>query len=236
MLGDIIGDGSGLFLDIAVYTIITENNAGQYYPDYAYNHPLFTDRMKIYSDAKVFMFINGIRKDQSVEFLNRWNEKASRKERIYISYDSTNKNCQAGDVDLAEFGHAKLDKSKPIINYSIGYDSKNSRPLFYEAYPGSIVDISQLQYTLGKVEGYGYKKIGFILDRGYFSEENIRNMDRCGYDFVIMMKGKKDLVKDLVMQKKGTFEENRKCSLPLFRPYLPYEKQNPPFCVRQGKK
>ena len=32
MLGDIIGKDSGLFLDLAVYSIITENNAGQYYP------------------------------------------------------------------------------------------------------------------------------------------------------------------------------------------------------------
>ena len=27
-------------LDLAVYSIISENNAGQYYPDYAYSHPL----------------------------------------------------------------------------------------------------------------------------------------------------------------------------------------------------
>ena len=60
MLGDIIGKNSGLFLDLAVYSIIAENNAGQYYPDYAYNHPLFTDRMKIYSDTKVSDFINSI--------------------------------------------------------------------------------------------------------------------------------------------------------------------------------
>ena len=30
--------GVGLFLDLAEYSIISENNAGQYYPDYAYNH------------------------------------------------------------------------------------------------------------------------------------------------------------------------------------------------------
>ena len=36
----------GLFLDLAVYSIITEDNASQYYPDYAYNHPLFTQNMK----------------------------------------------------------------------------------------------------------------------------------------------------------------------------------------------
>ena len=40
---------SGLILDLAAYSIITENNAAQYYPDYAYNHPLFTPNMKAYS-------------------------------------------------------------------------------------------------------------------------------------------------------------------------------------------
>ena len=45
ILGRLIGKESGLFLDIAAYTIVAENNAGQYYPDYAYNHPLFTDGM-----------------------------------------------------------------------------------------------------------------------------------------------------------------------------------------------
>ena len=32
------------------------------------------------------------------------------------------------------------------------------------------------------------KNVGFILDRGYFSKENIHYMDKCGYDFVIMMR------------------------------------------------
>lgn len=169
--------------------------------------------MKIYSDSKVSSFINGIKKEQSVEFLNRWNESVTHKNRIYISYDSTNKNCQAGDIDLAEFEHAKDDKSKPIINYSVGYDRTNRIPLWYEAYPGSIVDISQLHSTLQKVDGLGYKRIGFILDRGYFSKENIHEMDRMGYDFIIMMKGKKALVRDLVMEVKVIFEEDRRCSI-----------------------
>ena len=213
MLKEVLGGEEDLFLDLATYSIIAENNAGQYYLDYAYNHPLFTEDMTIYSDSKVSSFINGIKKEQSVEFLNRWNESVTHKNRIYISYDSTNKNCQAGDIDLAEFGHAKDDKSKPIINYSVGYDRTNRIPLWYEAYPGSIVDISQLHSALQKVDGLGYKRIGFILDRGYFSKENIHEMDRMGYDFIIMMKGKKVLVSDLVMEVKGIFEEDRRCSI-----------------------
>ena len=47
---------AGFLLDLACYSIVTENNAGQYYPDYAYNHPLFTPDMKIYTDSGVSIF------------------------------------------------------------------------------------------------------------------------------------------------------------------------------------
>ena len=213
MIADIFGKNSGLFLDLAVYSIIAENNAGQYYPDYAFNHPLFTDRMKIYSDSKVSAFINSITRDQGLAFLDSWNRQQKHKQRIYISYDSTNKNCQAGDIDFVEYGHPKEDTGAPVINYSIAYDQSNAKPLYYEDYPGSIVDVSQLQYTLEKADGYGYRNVGFILDRGYFSKENIRYMDKCGYEFIIMMKGMKDLVKSLVLEVKGTFEEDRRYSI-----------------------
>ena len=83
--------------------------------------------MKIYSDTKVSDFINSITRDQSLAFLDGWNEKQDHRQKIYISYDSTNKNCQAGDIDL---------------NYSIAYDGTNAKPLYYEDYLGSIVDVS----------------------------------------------------------------------------------------------
>ena len=213
MIKRIIGRDSGLFLDFVAYSIITENNAGQYYPDYAYNHPLFTGNMRIYSDAKVSDFLNDITMDQSITFLNEWNESRDHRERIYISYDSTNKSCQAGDVEIAEFGHAKNGQDKPVFNYSIAYDRNNREPLFYEAYPGSIVDVSQLQYMLEKALGYGYKKVGFILDRGYFSKENIHFMDKCGYEFVIMVKGMKKFVNKIILENKGEFEDIRAHSI-----------------------
>lgn len=199
----------GLFLDLAVYSIIAENNAAQYYPDYTYNHPLFTNGMKQYSDSTVSDFLNSVTDDQSIGFLNSWNETRNHREKIYISYDSTNKNCQAGDIEMVEFGHPKVDVGQPVFNYAVAYDTHNQEPLFYEKYPGSLNDISQLQFMLDKAFGYGYKKIGFILDRGYFSSENIQYMDKCGYSFVIMVKGMASLVNELVLEHKGTFESKR---------------------------
>ena len=213
-LNDILGKyfrsrDIGLFLDLAVYSIIAENNAAQYYPDYTYNHPLFTEKMKQYSDSTVSDFLNSVTDDQSTGFLNTWNESRNYREKIYISYDSTNKNCQAGDIKMVEFGHPKVDMGEPVFNYAVAYDTHNQEPLFYEKYPGSLNDISQLQFMLDKASGYGYKKIGFILDRGYFSCENIQYMDKCGYSFVIMVKGMSALVNELILENKGTFENKR---------------------------
>ena len=53
------------------------------------------------------------------------------------AYDSTNKNCQAGDIDIVEFGAAKVDAGLPIFNYAVGYDVNNREPLMYEKYSGS---------------------------------------------------------------------------------------------------
>jgi len=51
---------------------------------------------------------------------------------------------------------------------------------------------------LEKTAGYGYRHVGFVLDTVYFAKVNTRYMDKCGYEFVIMMKGMKKFAADLV--------------------------------------
>ena len=151
---------SGLILDLAAYSIITENNAAQYYPDYAYNHPLFTPNMKAYSDSTISDFLRDLSENQRQMFLNLWNEERNRRERIYVSYDSTNKNCEAGDISMVEYGAAKVDAGLPIFNYAVAYDVNNREPLTYEKYPGSINDVSQLQFMSAKMKGCGSNNLG----------------------------------------------------------------------------
>ena len=102
-----------------------------------------------------------------------------------------------------EYGHPKVDQGLPIFNYAVAYDTNNSEPLFYDKYPGSINDVSQLEFMLETAYGYGYSKVGFILDRGYFSKSNLDDIDAKGYSFVIMVKGMADFVNAIVRDKKG---------------------------------
>ena len=209
----------GLLLDLAAYSIIEEDNRAQHYPAYAYSHPLFAEGMRIYSDSKVCDFLKSMDREVSAAFQDDWNEKRNHRERIYVSYDSTSKRCEAGDLRIVEKGHSKDNEETNIFNYAIAYDTKNREPLFYELYPGSINDISQLQCTIDKAKGYGYKKIGFVLDRGYFSKENVYYLEENEYSFVMMLKGKADLVQKWVLENKGTFETSRSCNIPEYQTY-----------------
>jgi transposase len=213
------GSETGLILDLIAYLIIEEENAGQYYPDFAFTHPLMTEKMTIYSDSKVSRLLSSITQDQCIGFLDDWNRERDHKNRIYISYDSTNKNSDAGDIDIVEFGKAKDDKGLPVFNLSIAMDKTNRVPLFYEEYPGSVTDVSQFTFMVDKVIEYGYKKLGFILDRGYFSKENIRYIDNNGYTFIIMSKGSKTLVSDLILENQGSFETSRESAIRSYKVY-----------------
>ncbi len=209
----------GLFLDLCAYSITEEDNRAQHYPAYAYSHPLFTDGMKIYSDSKVSEFLQSMDQEVSVAFQNDWNRERNHREKIYISYDSTSKHCEAGDLRIVEKGHSKENEETNIFNYAVAYDTANREPLFYELYPGSINDISQFQCTVDKARGYGYKRIGFVLDRGYFSKDNIYYLEDNGYSFIMMLKGKADLVRQWVLENKGSFETSRACNIPAYQVY-----------------
>lgn len=219
ILKDVFDDRTGLFLDLAAFLIVTEDNAAQYYPDFAFSHPLFSSGMRIYSDSSISRFLREVTIEQRMGFLNDWNSRMDHRQRIYVSYDSSNINCQAGDIDLVEHGHAKLDVGLPVINRAIAFDKTNSVPLFYEEYPGSIIDISQFEHMVSKVVAYGYKHMTFILDRGYFSKDNISYLEGKGYEFIIMVKGMKELVSGIVESKRGTFETSQSCSIRSYKAY-----------------
>jgi hypothetical protein len=131
MLERHLGKDGGLLLDLACFSIINEDNAAQYYPDFAFSHPLFSHNMRIYSDSKVSRLLGSLTRDHTIGFLDSWNARRDRRQRLYISYDSTNKNCQAGDVDIVEFGKAKDDKGLPVFNLALAFDKTNQVPLFY---------------------------------------------------------------------------------------------------------
>ena len=188
-----------LIRDMICYMVIRETSAMQHYGDYSWGH--YVQSAKAWDDSKISEFFkNDMDYAQIEDFIVKWNEIQPEHSGIYISYDSTNMNTTAEGIDMAEFGHAKDDPEVEQVNISYAVNHKNSTPLFYEMYPGSIIDNSQCTHMVERAREYGYKNIGLILDRGYFSIKNIRYFDSKGYDFLMMVKVNSELVAEKIKE------------------------------------
>ena len=184
-------------LDIATYMVMSENNTMQYFEDYGYCHSLFNKDN--FSDSTIGKLLEELKIKDMDLFIRAWVKVHAQKD-IYISYDSTNMNCVAGNLELVEYGHAKDNEELPQVNVSLGYNQTDNVPLFYSVYPGSIIDNTECTKMIERANHYGCSDVGFILDRGYFSIKNIRYFEDHGYDYVLMTKGNAAFVKEAVLE------------------------------------
>lgn len=184
-------------LDIATYMVMSENNTMQYFEDYGYCHSLFNKDN--FSDSTIGKLLEELKIKDMDLFIRAWVKVHAQKD-IYISYDSMNMNCVAGNLELAEYGHAKDNEELPQVNVSLGYNQTDNVPLFYSVYPGSIIDNTECTKMIERANHYGCSDVGFILDRGYFSIKNIRYFEDHGYDYVLMTKGNAAFVKEAVLE------------------------------------
>lgn len=208
LLSNVYEEYGPLFQDIASYLIIEETSALQHYESYAFNHPSFAK--KIYSDTRISEILHEPSLPTHDLFLEKWNLMHTEIEDIYISYDSTNMNSAADGIDLLEYGHSKDEGSDlPQLNVSIGFDQTTLTPLFYETYPGSVVDKTQCEIMIQKVRKYGYKNIGFILDRGYFTLDNLRYFENNHYNYIIMAMGNARFVQPAIEETKYKVKKSK---------------------------
>jgi len=96
-----------------------------------------------------------------------------------LLYDITTIASYSGN-GMFEFGHAKDHGDLPEINLSLVMERRRSLPILFEIYPGSIVDVSTLAITLERIRNL-VPAVVIILDRGFFSLDNLRLLHRHGY-------------------------------------------------------
>lgn len=195
ILDSIFEKDANKILDVATYMMMSENNIMQYFENYGYNHTLFNE--KNFTDNTISNLLNRLKIKDIDTFIKAWVNVNQRKD-IYIAYDSTNMNSVASGIELKEYGHAKDNSDLPQINMSLGYSQNDQVPLFYELYPGSIIDNTECQKMVDRARHYGCEDVGFILDRGYFSKSNIRYFEDNHFNYIIMAKSNANFIKEII--------------------------------------
>ena len=76
-------------------------------------------------------------------------------------------------VEILEYGHAKDHPDLEQINMSMVMERSRRIPISFEIYSGSIPDVVTLKRTVDNIRKM-IPKIEIILDRGFFSQENLK--------------------------------------------------------------
>lgn len=232
---------AGILLDLAAYSLICENNEAVYYEDYAYQHPLCSEGEQSFTNGEIADFLGSVTAEQCEGFLNDWNARENTGEGICIFYCAGDKVTRTEELETGL--NRGRERNRQLFAYTIAYSRVSGEPLFYEIYPGNIIDTARMASCVSMADRYGYEVLGFVLDRGKYTLENIRRIEENGYRFMILVKGISPVAADLVLEQKGTFEEKRKYSIRQYqvhgktmkRKLVPEDKQNRYFHIYHSK-
>ena len=102
-----------------------------------------------------------------------------------ILFDITSLSSYSKLIDYLEWGYNRDKEKLPQINLGVIVGQPSHLPLAYRIYPGSIADVSTLRNIILLLEELKVKDFTFILDRGFYSAENLREMDEEKLRFVV---------------------------------------------------
>jgi transposase len=139
-----------------------------------------------------------------------------------LVFDITSLSSHSNQIDLLEYGYNREHNSLEQVNLGMVVDKKTGLPLMYDLYPGSIVDVLTLVNTLKRIRARGITEYSLVLDRGFFSKSNIRELIREKASFIIPANHTLKNVKELISACKDI---KNPCYLQKFNDKIIYVKQ-----------
>ena len=183
MLKNVVGDHSTAVLILAINRVIRPeamNNVEPWFED-SYLSTIHPVNMRSSNISKVMEAVGDMNPNHG--FLKEMLKFTGRSGALY--YDLTSFSSHSGNIEFLEYGYSRSDPDLPQVNVSLVEDRKSEMPIFYDIYPGSVVDVTTVKNTVEILKSAGIEDITFIMDRGMFSTSNIEYLMSEHLDFMM---------------------------------------------------
>ena len=97
-------------------------------------------------------------------------------EKEYWAYDSTSISSYSEELKQVKYGKNKDGDSLPQINLALLFGEKSGLPFYYRKLAGNIPDVKTVTELIRELDILGYKKVKLVMDRGYYSADNINGL------------------------------------------------------------
>ncbi len=128
-------------------------------------------------------------------------------------YDLTSFSSQSREMEFLEYGYSRSDPDLPQVNVSLVESTESEIPVFYDIYPGSIVDITTVKNTVDTLISAGINGITLIMDRGMFSSSNIDYLIGNKIDFIMPASFTLKDVKKVATDARKTIERGKNMAM-----------------------
>lgn len=142
--------------------------------------------------------------DIHMDFSRRFIERVGRGSPVL--YDITSLSSNSALMDILEYGYNRDHESLPQLNVSMVAHKDKGVPLFYDIHPGSVVDVTTLRNTIKKMGALGLRKPAMVLDRGFFSQSNLKLLVGGRHSFVMPASFSTKAVQSLVTHARRDIE------------------------------
>jgi len=184
VLASIFTTQAELLLLLAMYEI-TEERPLYLFPPWA--EGVVHDVASIPSESKLSGVLQELGRSERRRdaFFRAWIQRQITVEAIV--YDITSISSHSRGIDLCEWGYNRDGESLPQVNLGLVCSMPGQVPLAYRVYPGSLADVSTLPKTVTYLRGLGIDRPLLVLDRGFWSRQNVQRLHEAGVPFLVAL-------------------------------------------------
>ena len=171
-------------LSIAYYLILEDNNPLYRFEkwNHTHKHPYGADICSPRSSE----FFSSITDEQINKFFRLQGKR--RVEDEYWAYDSTSISSYSETLAQVQYGKNKEDDMLPQLNLLLVFGEESGLPFYYRKLAGNIPDSKTVKHLLQDLDILGFGKTKFVMDRGFYSEDNINGLYREHVKFLVGVK------------------------------------------------
>lgn len=185
-------------LSVAYYLILEENNALSRFSHWQrlHIHPFGKD---IPSQRSSELF-QEITEEQRMSFFRKQGKRRIEKE--YWAFDTTSISSYSQVLCQVKNGKNKEGDRLPQVNIALLFGEQSGLPFYYRKLSGNIPDVKTLKQLMREFDVMGCKSVKVILDRGFYSQENVNELFRNHQKFLMGTKLNLKYVKDLLEEER----------------------------------
>ena len=172
-----------------------------------------------------------ITEDAKMQFFRLQGKRRVEKE--YWAYDSTSISSYSESLRQVKYGKNKDGEKLPQINLALIFGENSGLPFYYRKLAGNIPDVKTIRELLCELDVLGYEKIRLVMDRGYYSADNINALYKEHRKFLCStsaaLKFAKDYIREIGADKDRYEHYNSDLELYVFSITIPwdYEQKRP---------